>query len=292
MVPRFSGGLAALAVAVTMLGSAGCSTSDSPFRDTGGLLAAVRYTDLGVQASSVAKAQVIRFEVVSAQPSGTDVPAGYDYVATPPCLVAATPSGDGDLRRCGVGSLTLEAGAERTVTFRIDISRIDAIRAVRPDLPDTGDFDGDGVPNASDNCKIQDNPDQAVVGDSTVGAACATDDGAGNPLSDQDLDGVYDGLDNCLWVPNADQADADGNGIGDACDQTMPTPLPSGDLVLECTPAAYTVAYGGLSLFIVDFTPALSCDLSAGTCTLDPAKVTVRQSSQTADEGIACTLIP
>ena len=63
MVPRFSGGLAALAAAVTILGTAGCSTSDSPFRDTGGVLAAVRYTDLGVQASSLAKAQFIRFEV-------------------------------------------------------------------------------------------------------------------------------------------------------------------------------------------------------------------------------------
>ncbi|MCA1732225.1 MAG: thrombospondin type 3 repeat-containing protein, partial [Acidobacteria bacterium] len=53
------------------------------------------------------------------------------------------------------------------------------------------DDDGDGVPNAEDNCPIP-NPDQ----------------------TDSDSDGVGDACDNCPFNANPDQADADGDGIG------------------------------------------------------------------------------
>ncbi len=58
------------------------------------------------------------------------------------------------------------------------------------------DTDGDGVPDASDNCPSVANPDQA----------------------DGDADGVGDLCDNCPTTFNPDQADADLDGIGDACD--------------------------------------------------------------------------
>jgi hypothetical protein len=59
-----------------------------------------------------------------------------------------------------------------------------------------GDFDGDGAPNALDNCPSTPNPDQADADGDVVGDAC----------------------DNCPNTPNADQLDTDGDGVGDDCD--------------------------------------------------------------------------
>lgn len=58
------------------------------------------------------------------------------------------------------------------------------------------DEDGDGIPDASDNCPFTPNPAQ----------------------QDADVDGSGDACDNCP-LPNADQRDDDGNGVGDVCDQ-------------------------------------------------------------------------
>jgi len=58
------------------------------------------------------------------------------------------------------------------------------------------DGDGDGTPNAGDNCPLISNPDQ----------------------SDQDSDGVGDACDNCPLVPDPSQADSDLDGTGDPCD--------------------------------------------------------------------------
>lgn len=70
------------------------------------------------------------------------------------------------------------------------------------DLPDPWaqspppDSDGDGVPDAGDNCGDVKNSDQA----------------------NQDGDGRGDACDNCPTTANSDQADADRDGKGDACD--------------------------------------------------------------------------
>ncbi len=58
------------------------------------------------------------------------------------------------------------------------------------------DFDGDGVLNASDNCPMIANANQA----------------------DADQDGVGDVCDNCPSVANHNQGDVDGDGLGDVCD--------------------------------------------------------------------------
>jgi hypothetical protein len=60
----------------------------------------------------------------------------------------------------------------------------------------SADLDGDGIPDAEDNCPSVPNPDQA----------------------DTDKDGPGDACDNCPPLPNPDQADADRNGTGDVCD--------------------------------------------------------------------------
>jgi uncharacterized protein (TIGR03382 family) len=70
------------------------------------------------------------------------------------------------------------------------------------------DFDGDGVPDASDTCAEVANPDQLDSDADGLGDACDLDD---------DGDGVADEDDNCPLVANPDQADADGDGVGDVC---------------------------------------------------------------------------
>jgi hypothetical protein len=84
---------------------------------------------------------------------------------------------------------------------------------------DPNDLDGDGVPNADDNCPGAANRTQVD----------ADDDGLGNPCDDTpfggdaDSDGVPDAFDNCVSVANSGQADADRDGIGDACDEPADT---------------------------------------------------------------------
>jgi YVTN family beta-propeller protein len=60
------------------------------------------------------------------------------------------------------------------------------------------DTDGDTIPDATDNCRTNSNPDQ----------------------SDIDGDGIGDVCDNCPDVSNPNQLDTDGDGIGNACDIT------------------------------------------------------------------------
>ncbi len=70
------------------------------------------------------------------------------------------------------------------------------------------DSDGDGVPDATDNCPTTYNPNQEDDDDDGLGNACDPDD---------DNDGVLDADDNCPTAYNPDQEDSDGDGVGDAC---------------------------------------------------------------------------
>jgi hypothetical protein len=73
----------------------------------------------------------------------------------------------------------------------------------------TLDSDGDGVPDASDNCPNSPNPDQIDLDGDGQGDACDVDD---------DGDGWQDAIDNCPEIPNPTQSDGNGDGVGDACD--------------------------------------------------------------------------
>jgi len=106
---------------------------------------------------------------------------------------------------------------------------------------DAPDSDGDGTPDAGDNCPYAYNPDQADADSDDVGDVCdncpnnynpdqldSDGDGVGDACDfgvDSDGDGVVDAEDNCPNTYNPDQADSDGDGIGDACEDVPPTDL-------------------------------------------------------------------
>ena len=108
------------------------------------------------------------------------------------------------------------------------------LRAAQTAAPDG---DGDGVPDASDNCPSVANPSQTDTDGDGQGDAC--DSSPNGP--DSDGDGIPDATDNCPNVSNPAQIDSDGDGQGDACDASPNGPDGDGDGVPDDTDNCPTV---------------------------------------------------
>lgn len=121
------------------------------------------------------------------------------------------------------------------------------------------DTDGDGIPNATDNCPKIFNPirpmDSGKQGDADndgVGDVCdpcpldanTTTCTTANP-NDRDHDGIVNASDNCPDVANPDQADADGDGKGDVCDACPNAPNPGSQ---GCPATIYDVKSGAIGV--------------------------------------------
>lgn len=119
------------------------------------------------------------------------------------------------------------------------------------------DTDGDGVPNAQDDCPAIFNParpldggDQADHDSDGLGDVCdpcALQPGAECAFdpNDRDGDGATNDGDNCPGTFNADQADADSDGIGDLCDLCRLDPNPGGT---ACPASIYDIKRGTFSV--------------------------------------------
>jgi large repetitive protein len=117
------------------------------------------------------------------------------------------------------------------------------------------DSDGDGVPNATDNCPNVFNPvrpmDHGVQADfdgDGAGDACdpcpldknTTQCKTFDP-NDTDGDGIPNGTDKCPNTPDPEQKDTDGDGKGDACD---PCPTAANPGTQGCPSTIYRIKEG------------------------------------------------
>mgnify|MGYP000021926840 CR=1 FL=1 len=92
-----------------------------------------------------------------------------------------------------------------------------------------GDKDGDGIPDAQDNCPKRYNPDQADADSDGVGDICDNCDESHNPdQTDTDEDSFGDACDNCPILHSIVQDDTDGDGLGNPCDSCPEVPAPGG----------------------------------------------------------------
>jgi len=159
-----------------------------------------------------------------------------------------------------VGDFPWGVGANPS-TNRIYVANwLDDTVSVIEDVPP--DSDGDGIPDASDNCRYTVNPDQLDSDGDGLGDVCDNCPAAANPdQADFDADGIGDacdpdddndgicdpgvvapsctGSDNCPMTSNADQVDTDLDGLGNACDACTSDPDNDADNDGICAGAGY-----------------------------------------------------
>ena len=270
-----------LVALLLVIGLCGCSSSKSVFPASGSLSLAVLDSGVNQQSAPVPANQIVRwtFQSVSADIEGF---GSYEFLGVSPCAytynVLAAPS---LLAACGGSRLVLGASSPRTATVHLAISSMEARRAFRPSLTAAGDYDGDGIGNAKDNCPLVPNPDQELSANGNSGVACTVADvTTGTAVDpDRDGDGEADAIDNCLWVPNPGQADADLDGIGDTCEQVARIVIGPGTLNVDLAPVTVTVPQDSAVTLVVDFDDRktlVECDSAFTRCFLNIEAIRVQ----------------
>jgi len=128
------------------------------------------------------------------------------------------------IREAGIdGPYTLsDLGIYESITGLSPIDHRSSATTTNPYLAvdfEPRDSDGDGTPDAQDNCPRLPGGGSADSDGDGAGDQCdncAFQTNAGQ--ADQDGDGVGDACDNCVSRANVDQRDMNADGIGDACD--------------------------------------------------------------------------
>jgi hypothetical protein len=287
----------AVAVLATIAISVACQTVRDPLPPQASLNFDITDSAIGTQRAPLPAPQVVSWSVEELSASNiTGFDGTYSFLFSGPCtyqLSVLTPLTF--QAACRTSGLTLAPGGNpRTADLRITISRLELRAAARPDLASSADPDGDGIPNATDNCPIVANAsqDNVNVGQENVkvGDACSDFDKSGKrTIPDQDLDGVTDASDNCLWYPNplvpgdATPTDTNRDGIGDACERIAPVVLPNGRLTIECDNVTFNAEPSKIAFFRIDFgrPGVLTCDAGFTGCTIDPSAVRVILSGST-----------
>lgn len=277
-----------LTVLATFAFTASCQTVRDPLPGQAALNLDVTDTAVASQRAPLPAPQVVIWKVDEATIENVPGLTGsYSFLYSGACsyqLNAAAPVSFQNA--CHTSGLTLSPGTSfQSATVRLTISRLEVRAAARADLSASADPDGDGVPNAGDNCPIVSNPDQANVNPGEaiqVGDACSMLDLNGFlTVGDEDRDRVADVIDNCLWYPNPPlpgtvvPPDTDRDGIGDACERIAPVVLPGRSLTIQCDGVGLTAPGNTLSVLRVDFGQpgALTCDAGFSGCTINPSAV-------------------
>jgi cytosine/adenosine deaminase-related metal-dependent hydrolase len=177
-----------------------------------------------------------------------------DLQVSLPDLQAALPSGNYPLFFCGTPDNEPSCLPDRPTS--VDGS------TTYSGMPAAGDQDGDGIPDAMDNCPTVFNPirpvDNGKQGDADGdgdGDACDACPLTPNSMpcvafdpNDTDGDGVPNAMDNCPSVANADQLDSDMDQKGDACDSCPHDANPGSG---GCPATIYEVKSGAVAVMAV-----------------------------------------
>ncbi len=141
--------------------------------------------------------------------------------------------------------------------------------------------------NCLDNCPFFPNTAQTDSNEDGLGDSCSQAISSDAVAVDSDSDGVRDGSDNCFQIANplgentVDVTDPDnlvpsvGDSIGDACVAQAANAATAG--TVELVGGVFQVFSNAETNVVVDLNlpDSLSCDWTAGTCTIDAGAVSV-----------------